>query len=191
MKVLLTPGAEMATADTILVLPHELETVMVTLTGRPEDRGFIAEANLATAHRAVRDARRATGPCPRSGPRVIEELYSLAVDLDQFELGSEVSSRVVGRGLELDTSAATPIFPFPGVGEGDAVVIGPCGPLTNARGRVSSTRQESVWVELDPADRERIERSQVKPVPAKVFIPRTRLERPLRHQARWTLRRGR
>ena len=58
------------------------------------------------------------------------------------------------------------------------VAIGPpmAESLVNARGRVTSFLGASVWVELDPADRDRIERSTSRKLPPESLVPRYCIE---------------
>lgn len=177
MRILLTAGATEPTPATILIIRQEAETVFETISGDAYRRGVVAEVE----HRVVGAAIAAAMGSARRGrspSEVFEDADWLARALSPYEPGSEIGLEILRNGWTLDTSRATWTDRAPGVSEGDVVVIGPPMPesLVNARGRVASFREESVWVDLDPADRERIERSTARKLPPASLVLRYCIE---------------
>lgn len=86
---------------------------------------------------------------------------------------------VDSHGWALDTSQAKLLDRAPRLAEGEQIAVGPpvAETFVNARGRVVSIRGDGVQVELDAGDRERIERSTTRRLPAVTTFPRRCVER--------------
>lgn len=178
MRVLLTTGATEPTPSTILVIRQEAETTFETLLGGAHRCGVVAEAERSAVGAAINAAAMGRARKPRCPSKVFEDAERLARTLSPYEPGSPIRLEILRNGWTLDTAQATWIDRAAGVSVGDVVAIGPPMPesFVNARGRVTSFREKSVWVELDPADRERIERSTSKKMPPASLIPRYCIE---------------
>jgi hypothetical protein len=100
--------------------------------------------------------------------------------LSAYEVGSRIGLHIIGRGWALDTSGARRIDRAEGLAEGDRIAVGPTiesQTLINARGRVISLNDEAVWAELDPGDRDRIERATARKQPRCLSLPRVCVEK--------------
>ncbi len=175
MKVLLKEGAENATATSILVLAQEIETTFVTLSGEAvPDGGIVAETDYPTVAQAVNTGA-SNHPAQSVTPRtLLKQVEWMAKALSPYEIGSEMGLHIVGHGWALDDSKATRIDRAAGLSEGDTIAVGPTiSPrrFMNARGRVISINDESVLVELDPGDRDRIHRLTGKEQAEQVSFP--------------------
>ena len=179
MRILLREGAEHAGAASILVLPQEGETTFETLSGQAERQGIVTEFERLLVGRAIGAAFTGRGRPSRSAQTLFEWTEWMARALGPYETGSRIGLRFLRRGCALDTSQAEQIDRAPGLAEGQQITLGP--PISetymNARGRVVSLRGERVEVELDAGDRERIERSTIRPLPSPMTFPRLCVER--------------
>jgi hypothetical protein len=123
-------------------------------------------------------ARRRAGEFGFSGTR---DLRDLAEALVEFELDSQFCLKVKGDSYALDDSKATRIDLAERLTWEDRVVIGPSvTPKTfmNARGRVDYVNTDNtVGVELDAGDRDRIERATGEQVPMLIKFPRACIEK--------------
>lgn len=168
MRVLLKEGAEKATAASILVLPQLGETTLETLSGEAvSNGGIVAEAEYAVVAGAINTGagdRAAQAITPK---KLLKEVEWMAKALGPYEIGSKIGLRFTGRGCALDDSEAQRMNRAEGLAEGDTIAVGPTiSPRTfmNARGKVVSIKGERVEVELDPGDRDRIQRATGKGV---------------------------
>ncbi len=165
MRVLLKEDAEKATAASILVLPQEIETTFETLSGEAvPDGGIVAEADYSTVALAVNTGAkdRAQTITPK---KLLKQVEWIARALSPYEVGSKIGLHIVGDGWALDASKAKRIDRAEGLSEGDTIAVGPTiSPrrFMNARGRVISINDESVLVELEAGDRDRIHRATGK-----------------------------
>lgn len=171
MKVLLHDGATKATAQTMIVIALEVEAVLCTLAGRPVRLGIVAEADGTDVQTAVAAAL--------PGERTWDEVTWMARALGSWEVGSRIGLNIFPRGWALDTSEAIRVERAMGLRKGDTVIIGPPADeeIMNARGRVISMTGDLVGVELASGDRDRLERSRVRKVPAVVYPPRHCVEK--------------
>lgn len=167
MRVLLKKGSDAATSTTILVLPQGLKDSLETLSGElVEDAGVLSEATEKTVIDALNAGVRARKDGGWTKPKeVMKDLRWLDQALSPWEIGSVVGIEPTARGVKLDTTQATPINRAKNLRQGDLVAIGPSiSPKVwlNARGKVQSIQKDKVAVQLDPGDRDRVERASGK-----------------------------
>jgi hypothetical protein len=172
MKILLKEGASTATHQTILVLPQGLGTKFETLAGDEVDAGIVSEADSASLNAAIN-----TGARERDDERIppqhlLKEVTWMAKALGELEPGSPIGLISTRKGYKLDVSKAQRITYAEGLKEGDLIVVGSKAPQAymNARGWVTSINGERVEVELEAADRDRIQRVLGKDVPTPLSI---------------------
>ena len=169
MRVLLTePGAH-PIAATILVVPQVGGSAFETLSGRRQATGVVAEADNETLVKALSAGLGERDDYAVSAEKMRGDLRWIHKELADYEPGSKIGLGVdpKGRGYVLDGSEAVRINRAEGLAEGDAVAIGPKArpkALFNARGRVISINGAEVEVQVDPGDRDRIERATGKTV---------------------------
>lgn len=182
MRVLLKDAAEKATAENILVPPQRTVASLATLSGATAPFGFLADADYDTVVKAIQaGSRRRAGEFRFSIQSMSQDLRKLAEELGNYELGSKLSLRVKGDGYVLEDGEATRIDRSGGLTWEDRVAIGPSvspKAFMNARGRVEYIRcDNTVEVELDASDRDRIERATGKRVPKVRKFPRACIEK--------------
>jgi hypothetical protein len=169
MRVLLKEGAERATAASILVLPKEVETTFVTLSGEGVPRGgIVAEADYWIVVDAVNTAAKGRAAQTITAKKLLKQVKWMNRALCPYETGSKIGLHILSHGWTLDVSEAKPINRTEGFSEGDTIVVGPAissMKLMNARGRVVSINSESALIELEAGDRERIERATGRRLP--------------------------
>lgn len=180
MKILLTQGAEGATADTIVVLPMALGRTFETLTGDPVDNGFVGEADADTVTEALRAALTTRRDEFISAKDVLKDLRWLSKALVDCTLGSKVGMAVTPAGFKLNFSEATRIDRAENLAVGDPIAVGPnISPKAwmNVHGRVTAIRGDRVVVDLDPGDRDRLQRAIAKRVAAQATLPISSVEK--------------
>jgi len=182
MRVLLKDAAAKPNAENILVTPLRTVASLETLSGETAPHGFLAEVVNGTVVEAIEaGAKQRAGEFGFSIREMVKDLRDLADALVEFELGSKFSIKVTGDSWALDESEATRIDRAEGLTREDRVVIGASvTPKTymNARGRVESIRPgNTVEVELDAGDRDRIERATGESVPRLIKFPYACIEK--------------
>jgi hypothetical protein len=181
MRVLLKDRAEKATATSILVLSQEIETTFETLSGEAvPDGGIVAEADYSAVAHAVNAGAKDRATQAITPKALLKQVEWMARALSPYELGSRIGLRIVGHGWALDDSEAKRIDRAEGLSEGDTIAVGPSiSPkrFMNARGHVISINDESVLVELEPGDRDRIRRATGKEQAKHVSFPRICVEK--------------
>jgi hypothetical protein len=180
MRVLLKEGADAATPESILVLPRLGGNTLETLTGDAVAKGVIAEVDQKTVTSALNAAARARKDEFVTTKDLQKDVKWLNKALGEYEIGSKIGLKSTSRGFTLDDSEAQRINRTEGLAEGDVIAVGPTvSPRTfmNARGRVLSINGDRVEVELDPGDRDRIQRATGKKVAEHPTFPLVCVER--------------
>jgi len=180
MRVLLEEGAEGATSNSILVLPQTSGSTLETLAGDPATKGRVAEVDEKTVVSAVNAAADLRRDEFIAAKELMHGLRWLHKGLGDYTLGSRVGIEPSPKGFVLDDSEAERIDRTVGLAKGDTVVIGPLLKpkyFLNARGKVRSIDGDTVVVDLDPGDRDRLTRTHDKPIPERLKLPRIGLEK--------------
>lgn len=182
MRALLTkPDAE-PSAETVLVLPQLGGEDFETLAGERVGFGFVAEVPGEPLTEAVYAGTKKRDDDDTTAKDLTDDVRWLHKALADYELGSKMGLSIDprGDGYLLDDSEATRINRTEGLEEGDEVAIGPAiRPKTffNAHGRVVSIDGDTVQVQLDPGDRDRVERGTGKTAKEVMSFPLDGLEK--------------
>jgi hypothetical protein len=180
MRVLLKEGAAGATSQSILVLPQASGSTLETLAGDAEAKGLVAEVDeraVVSAVNAAADSRRDEFVAAKD---LMGDLKWLHKAIGAYEAGSKIGLTPSPKGFTLDDSEAIRTDRAAGLAEGDTIAVGPdIRPKTylNARGKVVSIKGDKVEVELDPGDRDRLERATAKPIAKRIKLPRVGVEK--------------
>jgi hypothetical protein len=164
MKILLTDISADPGPDTLIVFPGGPDASLTTLRGDHVRRAFIAQAHPRDVEQAVDEA--IIGPGETEEDRwdavddMLHDLSSLARSLLGYRDGSPVGVATVNDFVtSLDLSGAGELVSDLAVGDPVVIAAPSDRNLVNARGRVGSIRGRRVLVDLDPGDRDRLERS--------------------------------
>lgn len=181
MRVLLKEGATGATSDSILVLPQSMGATLETLAGDGVPKGLLAEADERVVVSAVNAAARSRRDEFVTAKDLMKDVRWLHKATGEYEVGSKIGLKPTPRGYTLDTSEASRIDRSEGLAKGDSIAVGPnISPKAwmNAHGQVLSIDGDRVTVELDPGDRDRIQRATGKDnVPERPKLPRACVEK--------------
>lgn len=180
MRVLLEEGAEGATSESILVLPQTSGSTLETLAGDPATKGLVAEVDEKAVVSAVNAAARSRRDEFIAAKDLMHGLRWLHKGLGDYAVGSKIGIEPSPKGFVLDDSEAERIDRAAGLAKGDTVAIGPLlrpRRYLNARGKVHSIKGDTVTVDLDPGDRDRLTRAHDKPIPERLKVPRIGVEK--------------
>jgi len=177
MKVLLKEGAAEPTPATILVPSSRGEVTFETLIGETiptTKKGVIAESSEGPIIDAVNAAAVERDDRLVSGKSLAAHLRHLNKGLRDYEVGSKIGLQETNGRVLFDDSEAKRVNRAEGLARGDQIAIGPAirpKAYMNARGEVVSVGGGKVEVDLDPGDRDRIERERGKPIAERQSIP--------------------
>jgi hypothetical protein len=174
MRVLLKEGADAATSDSILVLPQGLGNTLETLAGDPVAKGLVAEVDERTVTSALNTAARSRKDEFVSAKDLQKDVRWLNKAIGEYEVGAKIGLTPTARGFALDVSEATRINRADGLAVDDEIAVGPnISPKAwmNAHGRVVSIKGGRVEVQLDPGDRDRLQRATGKEIPERPALP--------------------
>lgn len=174
MWVLLKEGARTATLNSILVAPRVGRCTLETLRGKPVAKGIVARIDERAVTTAVERAASVRREESVSSEEMLRDLRKLHSALGDYKVGSKIGLQPSRGALTLDVSEATAIDRAADLAIGDTIAIGPAiSPLAwmSARGRVLWFEAAGVIVELDPGDRNRLERALGREVSQQPTIP--------------------
>jgi hypothetical protein len=164
MKILLTEVSVDPGPDTLVVFPGGTDAKLTTLRGALVSRAFVARAHARDVGKAVDEAIIGPGEteeeCWDAVDDMLHDLSSVARSLLGYRDGSPVGVQAVNDFVtSLDLSEASEMVPTLAVGDPVVITAPSDRNLVNARGRVGAIVGGRVLVDLDPGDRDRLERS--------------------------------
>lgn len=180
MRVLLKEGATDATDATILVLPVCSGGMFETLSGKRVSQGIVAEADPKVVVASASNGAKERGNPFVTSKDLLMDLTWLDKELAEYEEGSRVGPQFSGGAYVLGASQRKKVECPEELAEGDAIAISPpiaLKSLINARGHVVSVDDKWVEVEVEPGDRDRIERGTELDLGPRVTVNRTCVEK--------------
>lgn len=176
MKVLLKQGAEAATPATILLPAVLRNAAFESLIGEAiafGEKAILADADEPSVLAAVNEATREREDGV-TAKQLAGHLRHLNKALADYETGSKIGLQDADEGVGFEVSEARRVNRAKELAKNDLVVAGPSIrplPYMNARGKVVSIGGGNVEVELDPGDRDRIERARGRRIAACLTMP--------------------
>ncbi len=180
MRVLLKEGADAATSDSILVLPQLTGSTLETLAGDPVAKGLVAEVDSRSVTAALNAGARSRKDEFVTAKNLQKDVRWLSKAIADYEIGAKIGLTPTARGFALDVSEANRINRAEGLAPDDKIAVGPnVSPKAwmNAHGRVLSINGGRVEVELDPGDRDRLQRATGKEITERTSLPLTCVEK--------------
>jgi hypothetical protein len=177
MKVLLKEGASTPTPANILIPSLSEDATFETLIGETipsADKGVIAEFDEASVIEAVNEAAGERDDAILTPKELVSHLRHLNKGFGNYEVGSKIGLQGTKGQVLYDNSEAVLVDRAKGLTKGDQIAVGPSirpKAYMNARGTVVSVGGGKVEIDIDPGDRDRVERDRGKRVAERLTMP--------------------